>query len=87
MGFPAKVEAKALLAPWVRKGPRVNVAPLAPLAKMGSQDPWGFQDLLELLGLLVKKGTREKWAPLVIRAAKAIKGMRAHQDQLGYRVL
>lgn len=37
---------------------RVNVAPLAPLAKMGSQDPWGFQDLLELLGLLVKKGTR-----------------------------
>lgn len=37
---------------------RANVAPLAPLAKMGSQDPWGFQGPLELWGLLARKGTR-----------------------------
>lgn len=87
LGFLAKVEAKALLALQERRGPRANVAPLAPLAKMGSQDPWGFQGPLELWGLLARKGTREKLVPLVTREARAIKGMRAHLDQQGYGVL
>lgn len=87
LGFLAKVEAKALLALQARRGPRVNVVPLAPPAKMGSQGPWGFQGPLELLGLLARKGTRGKWEPLVTRGAKAIRGMRAHLDQQGYGVL
>lgn len=60
LGFLAKVEAKALLALQERRGPRANVVPLAPLAKMGFQDPWGFQGPLGLLGLLARKGTRGK---------------------------
>lgn len=48
LGFLAKVEAKALWALRVRRGPRVNVAPLALLAKMESQDPWGLQGPQEL---------------------------------------
>lgn len=60
MGFLAKVEAMALLALQERRGPRANVVPLAPLAKMGFQDPWGFQGPLGLLGLLARKGTRGK---------------------------
>lgn len=87
LGFRAKVEAKALLALQARRGPRVNVVPLAPLAKMGSQGPWGFQGPPELPGLWARKGTRGKWAPLVTRGAKAIRGMRAHLDQQGYGVL
>lgn len=86
-GFLAKVEAKALLALQARRGPRVNVAPLAPQGKMGSQGPWGFGDPLELLGLLARMGTRGRWVPLVTKGAKAIKGMRAHLDQLVYGVL
>lgn len=65
----------------------MNVALLVPLAKKGFQDPWGFQAPLEPLGLLERKGTRGKWAPLVTREARAIRGMRAHLDQQGYGVL
>lgn len=86
-GFLAKVEAKALLALQARRGPRANVAPLAPRAKMGSQGPWGFLDRRELLGLLARMGTRGKWVPLATKGAKAIKGMRARLDQQGYGVL
>lgn len=87
LGFLAKVEAKAPLALQARRGPRANVVPLAPPAKMGPQGPWGFQGPQELLGLLARKGTREKWVPLVTRGTKAIRGMLAHLDQQGYGVL
>lgn len=87
LDFLAKVEAQALLALQERRGPRVNVVPLVPLAKMGSQGPWGFLGPLELSGLLGKKGTRGRWAPLVTRGAKATRGMRARLDQQGYGVL
>lgn len=87
LGFLAKVEAKALLALQARRGPRVNVVPLAPPAKMGPQGPWGFQGPQELPGLQARKGTREKWVPLVTRGTKAIRGMLAHLDQQGYGVL
>lgn len=86
MGFLVKVEAKALWAPQARRVPRVNVVPLAPLVKMGSLGPWGFLDPLELRGLLARKGTREKWVPLVTRAAKVTREMRARLDQQGYGV-
>lgn len=87
MDFLAKVEAKVLLALQARRGTRVDAAPLVPLAKTGSQGPWGFLDPLELWGLLARKGTREKWETQVTKAAKAIRGMRAHLDQQGYGVL
>lgn len=87
LGFLAKVEAKALLALQARRGPRVNVAPLVPPAKMGSQGPWGFVDPQELPGLLARTGTRGKWGPLGAKGAKAIKGTRARLDQQGYGVL
>lgn len=87
LGFLVKVEGKARLVLQERRGPRENVVPRAPLAKMGFQGPWVFRDPPELLGLLEKKGTRGKWVPLVTRGAKAIREMRAHQDQQGYGVL
>lgn len=87
LGFLAKAEARALLAPQARRGPRANVAPLAPPAKMGSQGPWGFGGLLELPVLLARKGTREKWAPQVTKEARAIRGMRALLDRQVYGAL
>lgn len=48
LGFLARVEAKALLVLQARRGPRATAAPPAPLAKMGSQGPWGSLDPQEL---------------------------------------
>lgn len=87
LGFLVKVEGQARSVLQERRGPRENEAPPAPPAKMGSRGPWGFRDPPELLGLLERRGTREKWVPLVTRGAKATRERRAHRDQQGYGVL
>lgn len=87
LGSPAKAEAKALLALQARRGPRESAVLLAPLARTGSQGPWGSRALLGLLGLLARKGTREKWVRPVTREAKEIKEKRAPLDQQGSEVL